>query len=100
MVLWVLLQTSFFQNFIIGRITKTLSRDLKTTVSIGHVGFELFDRMRLEKTLILDRKKDTLLYAGALRVNITDWFFLKNKIELKYIGLDDAVIKADRQTPE
>lgn len=56
--------------------------------------------MRLEKTLILDRKKDTLLYAGALRVNITDWFFLKNKIELKYIGLDDAVIKADRQTPE
>lgn len=100
LVLWVLLQTSVFQNFLISRITRTLSRELKTTVSIQHVDFDLFDRMRLEKTLVLDRKHDTLLYAGALRVNITDWFFLKKKIELRYIGLDDAVIKTNRQTPE
>lgn len=100
LVLWVLLQTSFFQNFLVTRITKDLSKKLKTTVSIKHVNFELFDRMRLENTLVLDHQKDTLLYAGALRVSITDWFFLKDKIELKFIGLDDATIKLNRTAPE
>ena len=43
--------------------------------------------MLLEGTLVLDKNKDTLLYAGVVNVNITDWFFFKDKIELKYIGL-------------
>ncbi|MDB5225868.1 MAG: hypothetical protein JWN78_61, partial [Bacteroidota bacterium] len=52
--------------------------------------------MNLEKTLIRDRQKDTLLYAGNLKLRITDWFFLKDTIELKYIGLEDALIKQQR----
>ncbi len=52
--------------------------------------------MHLEKTLIRDLSGDTLLYAGDLKVRITDWFFIKKKVELKYIGLEDAVIKFQR----
>ncbi len=100
LVLWILLQMTFFQNFLVHRITQRLSKDLHTTVSIQHVNFELFDRMVLEKTLVLDRRNDTLLYAGAVRVNITDWFFLKDNIEIKYVGLDDAIVKLNRNTPE
>ncbi|MDQ6761919.1 MAG: hypothetical protein M3015_04730, partial [Bacteroidota bacterium] len=96
-VLWVLLQTTFFQNFIIHKIAKRLSHDLNTTVSIKHVDFELFDKMLLQKTLVLDHKKDTLLYAGEVKVNITDWFFWKDNITLKYIGLSDALIKLNRK---
>jgi autotransporter translocation and assembly factor TamB len=51
----------------------------------------------MEGTMIRDKQKDTLLYAGQLRVRITDWFFLKPKTELKYIGLEDAVIKLNRK---
>ncbi len=43
-----------------------------------------------------DRTKDTLLYAGTAKVNITDWFFLKDQATLSYIGLDDAVINLNR----
>lgn len=50
----------------------------------------------MEGTLIRDRHKDTLLYAGQLRVRITDWFFLKDEADLKYIGLEDAVVKMQR----
>ncbi len=53
--------------------------------------------MLLEGTLILDQKNDTLLYAGAAKVNITDWFFFKDDVTLKYIGLDDATIYANRK---
>src|SRR5688572_12087260 len=52
--------------------------------------------MLLEGTLIKDRQKDTLLYAGEARVLITDWFFFKEKIELEYIGLKDAVFHLQR----
>lgn len=52
--------------------------------------------MLLEGTLVEDRKKDTLLYAGSVKVNITDWFFFKDKIELKYIALQDAVVHLNR----
>ena len=96
-VLWILLQTSFFQNFLVSRVTHKLSKNLNTTVSIKHVDFELFDKMLLEGILVLDHKHDTLLYARTARVSITDWFFFKDNITLKYIGLDDAVINLNRR---
>ena len=57
---------------------------------------ELFDKMLMQGLLVLDKKKDTLLYAGTARVSITDWFFFKDNITLKYIGLDDAIINLHR----
>lgn len=96
----MLLQTSFFQNFLAHEAARKLSHDLHTTVRIRHVDFELFNSMLLEGTLVEDRKKDTLLYAGAVKVNITDWFFFKDRTVLKYIGLKDAVIKLNREGKE
>lgn len=46
--------------------------------------------------MIEDQKKDTLLSAGKMQVRVTDWFFLKDKIVLKYIELGDAVIYLNR----
>ncbi len=48
--------------------------------------------MRLNGVLVKDLKGDTLLSSGQVRVNITDWFFFKDKIELKYIGLKDTYV--------
>ncbi|MDB5200453.1 MAG: hypothetical protein JWO92_2416 [Chitinophagaceae bacterium] len=53
--------------------------------------------MLLEETLVLDKKNDTLLYAGSVKVNITDWFFLKDNITLKYVALDNALINLNRK---
>lgn len=52
--------------------------------------------MHLEGLLVEDRSGDTLIYAGDLQVRITDWFFFKKKAELKYIGLENALIKFQR----
>lgn len=96
LLIWLLIQTSPVQNFIAGKVAAKLSTDLNTTVKIGHVNFSLFDKMDLSKTLILDQHKDTLLNAGSLKLRITDWFFFRQNIELKYIGIEDAVIKQQR----
>ncbi len=92
----IFIQTPTGQNWVVKQVTNKLSKDLKTQISIKQVGFSFFDKMNLQGVLIRDQQEDTLLYAGRIRVNITDWFFLKNKIELKYLGLENALVKLQR----
>jgi hypothetical protein len=95
-LVWLLVQTTPVQNFLVRQVTQKLSKDLGTSVRIDHVDFDLFDKMLLEGTLIRDKKNDTLLYAGSLNVRITDWFFIKDQIQLQYIGLENAMLHSHR----
>lgn len=94
--MYIFIQTPFGQNFIGRQVTKRLSKDLQTKVSINHVSFSLLNNMHLQGVLIEDQKGDTLLYAGDMKVRITDWFIFKKEAELKYIGLENAIIKFRR----
>lgn len=92
----MLIQLPSVQNWLIHKVTSRLSKDLQTKIDIKHVDFSLFNKMHLEDVLVQDRQQDTILSAGEITVNVTDWFFLKNNIELKYIGLSDAYINLKR----
>lgn len=94
--LYIFIQTPFGQNWIAKQVTKRLSKDLQTKISIRHVSFSLLNKMHLEGVLIEDRQGDTLLWAGDVKVRITDWFIFKKEAELKYIGLENALIKFQR----
>ncbi len=98
LVLLLAIQLSPVQTWLAKRATNMLSHDLKTEVKIDRVGFSLFDKLDFNGFLVKDKHNDTLLYAGVLRVRITDWFFLKQKAELKYIGLENAVVNLNRKT--
>jgi hypothetical protein len=96
LALWIFIQTPAGQNWVAQQVTKRLSRDLQTKVSIQHLDFSLFNRMHLEGVLIEDRERDTLLYARDIQVRITDWFFLKDKAVLKFMRMEDAIVKFQR----
>lgn len=91
-----LVNVTVVQNFLVGRITASLSAKLHTDVSVRHVRFTLFDKFTLDGTYIADQHKDTLLYADHLTVNVTNFFFLKPKTYLWYVGLDHATIRLKR----
>jgi len=93
---WLLVQTSFVQNWLTRKATKWLANELKTEVSVKHVEFALFNKALIEGVLVKDRNKDTLAYIGRLSTNLADWFFLNDKIELKYIGLEQTHLYAHR----
>ena len=95
-LIWAFLQTDWGQNWLVRQVTGRLSRDLQTKISIKHVSIGFFNRLDLEGVYVEDQKKDTLLYAGAVKVRITDWFFFKDKADLKYIGLENAVVNFNR----
>lgn len=93
---YIFIQTPFGQNWISQKIVSRLSKDLNTHIHVDNVEIALFNRVSLKGVLIEDRQQDTILYAGALNMRITDWFFVKDKVELKYVGLDDAIIRIQR----
>ncbi len=94
--IWFALQLTFVQNLIVSTVSDKLSDNLKAKVHIHHIEYSFFDKMNLKGLLIEDRQKDTLLYAGSAKVNITDWFFIKTKATLKYVSLTDAVVNMQR----
>jgi hypothetical protein len=100
MSLYGILHLPKVQTWIIKKAASSLSEKLHTKVSIESVDFTFFYQLKFKKLLIEDQSKDTLLYAGAARININDWFFTKDKIVLKYIGLDDAVVNLKRSKAE
>lgn len=93
---WGILHLNPVQNWLISKVTSTLSKNLKTKVSIRHVDLNLFNKMLIRGVLVEDQKKDTLLYAGTAKLNITDWFFFKEKPIIQYIGLTNATINMNR----
>ncbi|HWJ25988.1 MAG TPA: hypothetical protein VNS32_05565, partial [Flavisolibacter sp.] len=96
-LLWGFIQTEWGQNWLAHQVTARLSKDLRTKISIKHISIGFFNKLEMNGFLLEDQKNDTLLYAGDLRVRITDWFFLQDKAVLKYVGLSDAVIKTNRK---
>ncbi len=92
----IAIQIEPVQTWMAKRAAVNLSKSLNTEVKIKRVSFSLLNRMDLEGLLIRDRSKDTLLYGGTMKVRITDWFIFKDEADLKYIGLEDAVIKTNR----
>ena len=95
--LWILIQSQPVQTWLVGKVSSKISQTLGTKISVGHVNFSFFNKMLLNEILVEDKSKDTILYAGQVSVRITDWFFLRDKIDLNYIGLDHVTVKLFRK---
>ena len=93
---FIFIETPAGQNWLAKKITKKFSKELNTQISFKHISFSLFNKLNLEDFLLEDQHRDTLLFAGNLQVRITDWFFLKDTVELKYAGLENAIVNLKR----
>jgi hypothetical protein len=70
-MIWAFLQTDWGQNWLAREVTGRLSKDLQTKISINRVSIGFFNRMDLEGVYLEDQNRDTLLYAGTVKVRIT-----------------------------
>src|SRR4051794_10307167 len=77
---FIFLHTSAGKNLIRGKVAGFLQKKWQTEVSIGRIDYALPNWLRLEKVIILDRQKDTLLYAGDLYVGIELLKLLSNRV--------------------
>ncbi len=93
---YLFLQSPFGQNWLTQQLVGYLSQQWQTKIELKNARFSLFDRLRLEGLTIFDSEQDTLLHAGLVQVQVTNWFFLRSRNELGPIRLEDTRIILQR----
>ena len=95
--LWVLIQAPPFQNWLAKTAAARLSSKLGTKVSVESARIVLLNTVSLSGLLVADKQKDTLLSAGEMRVNITDWFFNYDSAAINHVFLKDVEVNLMRK---
>src|SRR5215212_4332395 len=85
----LLILTPPVQNFARKKATAWLSDKLKTKVEIGKIYIGFPKKVILENVYIEDRKKDTLLSGGALKVDIDMMKLLKSQVKINQVQLSN-----------
>lgn len=99
-VIWVALQFPQTQTFVVGKLTNWVSEKTNTRVEIRRVDIDFFKTLVLEGVYLEDQKKDTLLYAGELKVNIGVLGLRNNTVVLNLVSLDNAVVNLKKSTQD
>ncbi|HTI89776.1 MAG TPA: translocation/assembly module TamB domain-containing protein [Puia sp.] len=96
----LLIQTPFVQNFARAKAETYLSRKLNTAVRIGGLRINFLHSVTLKDVYIADRQKDTLLSAGLIDVNLYVLGLLHNNLDIKKVQLGDLTVKIKRELPD
>lgn len=87
------IQLPSVQNALVSFATGYISNKTHTRVEIEHVGISFPNALSLEGVFLEDIQKDTLLYVGEARVNLSLKDVLSNHINVRHLYLDKAVVK-------
>ncbi|MEO8721258.1 MAG: AsmA family protein, partial [Ginsengibacter sp.] len=96
----ILIQTSFVQNFARKKVVNYLENKLHTQVEIGKLSVKFPTTLSLQHVFFEDQSKDTLLFGGEMKVDINMLKLIRNEIEIKEISLNNMVVKVKRLPPD
>lgn len=82
------LQISFVQNFVKDKAVTYLENKIKTKIEIGSIEIGLPKKIILNDFYFEDQSKDTLLAGKSLKVDISLFQLLNNKVEINSIDLE------------
>src|SRR6185437_1576002 len=91
MLVLILIQTSFVQNFARKKVVSYLQKKLKTEVQIGKLGVDFPTTLSLQNIFIADQSKDTLVFGKEIKVNIDMVKLISKNIDIKEITLNGIV---------
>lgn len=77
-ILYLVLQISEVQTFLVKRITDHFSNEIKSTISVGRIEYKFFNKLSINDILIKDKNNDTLIYSQNATVGFRR-IDLKNK---------------------
>lgn len=90
--IWLVIQDSRVQTFLVAKATDILEKKLNTTVNIKSIDYKLFNRVLLHDVFIRDLNGDTLLDAKTVTANLKRFSNSKRTLTLSKVFLDSAYI--------
>ncbi len=96
----IALQIPGVQRFAAQKGANYLAKTLNTKVSIGGFTTDWRNSLVLKEFYLEDQKRDTLVYAGRLGVDINIFGLLKNQINVSSVKLDDATVHISSTMPD
>ncbi len=99
-IIFLLLQTAPVQNFARKKIVNYLENKLHTKVAIGKLDIKFPTSVSLQNIFVEDQSRDTLLYGGALVVDLSMFKLLKSEINIQEISFNNVVAKIKRLPPD
>ena len=92
-LIFLIIQIPAIQNKIVRYVTSLVSDKTHTKVEISHVSISFPKSVVVEGLYLEDLNKDTLLFAGKAKINMTLYGLLSSKINISSIALEDATVK-------
>ncbi|MES2278332.1 MAG: translocation/assembly module TamB domain-containing protein [Bacteroidota bacterium] len=92
----ILIQVPAVQDFARGKVVNYVQGKIHTKVQIGHLSLGLPKLIVLENVYFEDQKKDTLIAGDNLKVDISLFKLLDNKVEINEINLKGITAKINR----
>ena len=96
--IWLTIQHSKVQTWIVGKTTELLEHKLGTKVYIEKFDFRLFNRVLLRNVYVEDHNSDTLLRAQTITASLLGYSSTKNSLNFHRVKLDDASINFETDT--
>ena len=97
-ILGILLQIGFIQNFAVDRLSEYLSRKAGTVISVGRVDIGFFNKAIFEEVYVGDMAGDTMIYAGQLRAGINNINFLTGQVSIGNLTLSDGKLYLEKDS--
>ncbi|WPU95871.1 translocation/assembly module TamB domain-containing protein [Mucilaginibacter sabulilitoris] len=92
----ILIQVPAVQNFAKDKAVNFLQGKIHTKVQIGHISLGLPKLLVLQDVYFEDQKKDTLIAGDNLKVDISLFKLLHNKVEINEINLQGITANVSR----
>lgn len=91
-----LIRMPVIQNRIADYATSSVSSKTNTRVELNNIRISFPESVIIEGVFLEDRQKDTLLYAGEIKVNIALWSLLSKKINIRNLSMTDIRLDVSR----
>lgn len=88
-----LIQIPTVQNKIVDAATSFVSKKTQTKVGIENISIKFPKTVVIEGLFLEDKKKDTLIYAGSVKINIALYGLFSSEIAISSVSLEDATVK-------
>lgn len=86
----LLVYNSSFQTYAVNTYLSSLSKKLKTKITVERVNVDFFNEVNLDNIYVEDLKQDTLFYAKKIQVDIEQFSLKQKLIKLEKATLTDA----------